>query len=74
MRIFNVHDRFGCEAQLWSDDTFTLHFGEGFEDQVESTEADLSAAVSRSDLERIAHGSDGADSNDQSKAAAALAI
>lgn len=71
MRIFNVIDTYGCEAQLWSDDSFTLHFGIGFEDQGESTPADLAASVSGDSLRKIAASG---DDNDKCKAQAALAL
>lgn len=63
--------------QLWSDDTFTLHFGEGFEDKTESTYRELAETVSEQSLLEIANrvgNSTHADTSDTEKASDALRL
>lgn len=72
MGFFDVQS-IGGAAKLWSDDTYTLHFGEGFDDQVESTPEMLADAVSAQSLIDILRSED-ADQNDRAKAFAALKV
>lgn len=72
MKTYQVVTHDGSNAELWSDDTFTLHFGEGFEEQCESTPRDLADVVSRASLVEIAEES--RDQNDRGKAEKALAL
>ena len=60
----------GRDAELWSDDTYTLHFGNGFEDECESTPSALAAAVSEESLYEIV--GTAKDRNDRDKANAAI--
>jgi hypothetical protein len=69
MKTYKVTSIYGTEAILWSDDTFTLHFGEGFDDQCESTPETLAESVQLSSLELIAALG---DSNEAQKASAAV--
>lgn len=69
-RVLKVETTFGTDAELWSDDTFTLHFGEGFEEQSESTPSLLAESVTRESLESIANAA--GDANHREKAQAAL--
>jgi hypothetical protein len=39
-----------ADAELWSDDTYTLHFGRGFEEECESSPATLAEAVALESL------------------------
>jgi len=68
-RSYSVETKDGSEATLWSDDTFTLHFGAGFDDECESTPEMLAEAVAAHSLVDISNSRDG---NDSSKATAAL--
>jgi hypothetical protein len=70
-RTFAVQTQDGQPAYLWSDDTHTLHFGQGFEDQVESTPEMLAEAVSVASLREV---SASGDSDDKAKAIEAIAI
>lgn len=69
MKIHKVKTIDGQSAELWSDDTFTLHFGSGFEYQCESTPRDLAEAISLESLRFIA---DNGDRNEQEKAEKAI--
>ncbi len=62
----------GGYAYLVSDDTFTLAFGEGFEDKGESTAQDLSEAVTPESLIHLARHAE--DQNDRQKSRRALHI
>lgn len=72
MTTYTVTTTDGTEATLWSDDTFTLHFGAGFDEQTESTVEELSESVSREDLLRIA--AESTDQSDREKAAKAARL
>ena len=70
MTTYQIKAIDGSSCELWSDDTFTLHFGAGFDEQCESTPETLSAAVSESSLRRIVVTA--RNSNDREKAQQAL--
>jgi len=71
MKTYEVFTSMSGNAELWSDDTYTLHFGAGFDDECESTPEMLWEAVSADSLKFIA--ACGASANDRGKALAALA-
>jgi hypothetical protein len=62
----------GTYAYLVSDDSFTLAFGEYFESKGESTEQDLSEAITPESLAHLAGHAE--DKNDRQKAGRALRI
>lgn len=70
---FKIRTRYGTKATLTSDDTLTLAFGKGFEQQGESTPLDLAMACDSADLMRL-YGECGICSQEGSKIADAITL
>ncbi len=73
MKNFTIKTRHGTKATLSSDDTFTLAFGNGFDEQGESTSRDLAAALDSADLFRL-YGEIGITSQEAAKIADAIRL